>query len=1214
MESKNLVKVGRTLLIASLVAGGSSGSLNADDTEVYQASYSPGGAGGRPNVLIIFDDSGSMNTDVLEQPPAYDPSGAYPITDPLVSSMVYWSNDGAPPESDTSNYFPYDNNRCAESFGPMASVGLFTSKVLAWRQDGTVWESLADLGTNPQHVDCLVDLVNENPSNGDNQGNGYPTTPVGVYTADEEYSAATPEASDLDREWSLESKAYTFYSAHYMAYLDYIQTVSVTRTRLDIAQEAVKTIVASNPGIDFGLALFNSNTPDWFWNGSEWIGTDLQARSGGRVAKRILESDDASARAAHRASLATTIDGINSNGWTPLCESTYEVYRYLAGLDLVYGDLRDTSVVDGVVTDSPDRDPLAENPTGTYESPATDCSVTYIILMTDGLPTFDIDANARIKSLTGATSCGTYQDDYYETSENCLPELAAHMAATDIDNDASNGDQLSRLSTIGFTTDQTLLSDAATSGNGDYFVANDAAGLTAAFQGVIATALVTDVTFTSPAVAVDSFTRTQSRDDVFFSMFTPKRGIDWPGNIKKLKLDLDLTRDPPARLEDKDGNAAIDPDSGAIKPGISTYWSDGDGGDVEQGGVGALLAARVTARKILTNTINSEDSGLEDFNSTTLDAEGVGAVDDADLFDKFDVSDQTELDAVISWGQGYDAFDDDQDSNVTELRQWILADMLHSKPLVVNYGALGTDFDVDDPDLRIVVGTNAGFFHMFGNDDGEEDWAFFPKELAPVLKKRAENAISDEHVYGIDASPVLYTDDKDRDGIIEWNSDDALSEHAWVYFGLRRGGRRLYALDISEPDSPKFKWMLTGVPGEAVDPDMYLAELGQTWSDPVVTRIPGHVDDSGVPKPVLVFGAGYDPINDGPGIATATLDTMGRGLYIVDADEGTLLWSVTPASNSSTNLQELGLIHSVAGVVTPLDSNGDELTDRIYFGDTGGNIWRVDLPGSLLPEDASEEADTWRIVKLAAMNGGTAATDRRFFNAPDVVRTSYGDTVFDAVLIGSGDRTNPNATDVDNQFYMIRDKQVWPYFTARPTTSECTDTVDPIDDFRCDLPLVPADLYDATDNLIQAGDAGQRAAAALVLGNADGWRLDLLADGEKSLSSSITLQGTTYFGTFSPDTDLTDVCEPEKGKGYLYVVNLLNAAAAFDFDPNTSFERSWHIGTLIPDTPSVHVDEYGVIRLLLPPGSGGEGVVSNPFLTGASLPDPFGQYWYREEY
>jgi type IV pilus assembly protein PilY1 len=1215
-------KAARALLIASLVAVGSSGGLNADDTEIYQATFSPGGTGGRPNVLIIFDDSGSMNTDVLLQPPAYDPTAVYPL--PASSStdaQIYWSVydpdpdvEAVPPAYDTPNYFPASINRCAESYSPLATVGVFSSRAVGWQSDTKEWDELA---TDAQHVDCLVDVVNANPSNGAGQGNGYPKEPAGVYTAGEELSAATPGDSDLD--WAREyTKVYTFYSAHYMGYLEYVKTpaVLVSRTRLDIAKEAVKTVIAGNPGIDFGLALFNSNTPDWFWTGTEWIGTDVQARSGGRIAKRILESDDASARAAHRTSLGVTVDAITSNGWTPLCESTYEAYRYLAGLGLVYGDQLDTSVVDGVVTDTPGRDSLAENPAGTYESPATDCSVTYVILMTDGLPTFDTDANARIKTLTGATSCNTYQDDYYETSENCLPELAAHMATEDLDNDASNGEQISILSTIGFTTDQSLLSDAASNGGGRYFTAVNAAGLAAALQGAVANSLAQDVSFTSPSVAVDSFTRTQSRDDVFFSMFNPERRIDWPGNIKKLKLSIDATVCAPATacLVDKNVDPAINIATGAIESSASTYWSNGDGGIVDEGGVGALLAARdLTGRTLLTNTATTAASGLEAFNSTNLDATGFGYADDATLFAKFGVSDQTELNAIISWGQGYDVMDEDKDSNVTENRPWILADMLHSKPLVINYGATGSTNVEDGTDLRILVGTNGGFLHMFNNKLGDENWAFFPKELAQVLAQRAANPVSNDHVYGIDGSPVLYSKDVDHDGTI----DDSDGDIAWVYFGLRRGGRGLYALDLSDPDDPKLKWSIdqstTG-----------FGELGQTWSDPVVTRIPGYVDVNGVAKPVLVFGAGYDPINDGSGLASASVDTMGRGLFIVDAADGTLLWSVTPAADTTTNLQETGLVHSVAGMVRPLDSNGDELTDRIYFADTGGNIWRVDMPGSLLPNASNPESDTWRIVKLAAINGGTAATDRRFFNAPDVVRTSYAGSVFDAVLIGSGDRTNPNGTDVDNQFYMLKDKQILPYFTAAP--SSCP--ADPYD-FRCDLPLnstdpAPADpndpsvpdpfLYDATDNLAQQGTAGEKDAALKLLAKSNGWFMDLEASGEKSLSSSLTIAGSTYFGTFSPASNLANMCEPATGTGRLHVVKLLNAAAGFDFDPNTSFERSWIIGSLIPDTPSVHIDEEGVIRLLLPPGSGGGGNMSNPFLTGATLPDPYGEYWYREEY
>ena len=141
-------------------------------------------------------------------------------------------------------------------------------------------------------------------------------------------------------------------------------------------------------------------------------------------------------------------------------------------------------------------------------------------------------------------------------------------------------------------------------------------------------------------------------------------------------------------------------------------------------------------------------------------------------------------------------------------------------------------------------------------------------------------------------------------------------------------------------------------------------------------------------------------------------------------------------------MKEIGLEHSVAASVTLLDSNGDGLTDRVYFADTGGNVWRVDLSGNTRP---SASQDSWYVVKLIDVNGGTAATDRRFFNAPDVVRTAYAGAAFDAILIGSGDRTNPNDMDnpsdandpaVDNQFYMLRDEAINPYFTAAPAS--CT--------------------------------------------------------------------------------------------------------------------------------------------------------------------------------
>ncbi len=69
-----------------------------------------------------------------------------------------------------------------------------------------------------------------------------------------------------------------------------------------------------------------------------------------------------------------------------------EAYRYLAGQSVVYGDERNPT------TDLQAKDDLAESPAGTYKSPLADCASTYIILMTDGRPTYDLDANSAIET------------------------------------------------------------------------------------------------------------------------------------------------------------------------------------------------------------------------------------------------------------------------------------------------------------------------------------------------------------------------------------------------------------------------------------------------------------------------------------------------------------------------------------------------------------------------------------------------------------------------------------------------------------------------------------------------------------------------------------------------------------------------------------------------------------------------------------------------
>ncbi len=1144
----------------------------AEDTEIYQADASKSVAG-RPKVLIIFDNSGSMGIDVELIPPEYDPAQIYNGT--WSTDRIYWDKD------DSNKYFPESANRCAESYVPLSTVGFFGGKLQRSKNtnDWNRWKSVLDNnGTRTAtHVDCQADVINNNNGNGIVQADGYPCEAVW----DVNHYYCTTYTKNI--KWG---KGRTMYTGNYLNYLNSSGTTS-TKTRLEIATDAVNNIIDGNPAVDFGLALFNHN------------GTGYD---GGRIVNRIIENSTD----AQRTTLKNTIAAIQSIGWTPLCESTYEAYRYLAGLSLVYGDNASPS-------DTPGRDMDAETDTKVYKSPTSDCAYTYIILMTDGEPAKDTDANSAIKSLTGKT-CQDYRNYSGEQIENCLPELAEYMATTDLDKDTTNGNQFAITYTIGFATDQVLLEDTARKGKGKYYTAEDSATLTQAFQSAITEIIGSNESFTSPAVAVDSFSRTESKNEIFFAMFEPSDRINWIGNIKRLNL---VIENGEAVMKDKNGDDAFDVNTGSIIESAETVWStQQDGEIVSMGGVGELLAARDPAsRNLLSNTGSSD--GLETFNSTHIDKEAYGFSTDAELFSLFGVTDQTDLTNLINWSRGVDVFDEDNDSSTTDAQEWILADMLHSKPLVVNYGARGS-YTASNPDQRLVVGTNGGFLHMFGVDDGMEDWAFFPKELASIILPRQINAASTQHVYGIDASPTAYIEDG-GDGTVSG------SDTAYLYFGLRRGGRDLYALNISDPDSPTYLWKIIGGSGD-------FAELGQTWSEPVVTVIPGnthdHDNDSdtpNIPKKVLIFGAGYDTNKDTTGVGTA--DSMGRGVYIVDATTGSLIRSITPGANSSRNIQETGLIHSVPSAITVVDSNADGLTDRLYFGDTGGNLWRVDMPGNTMHGDTDPNGDTadWYITQLAKINNGTTATDRRIFTAPDFLPTQRkvckeykpapNDDVcivletinYDAVMVGTGDRTNPTAKDVDNQFYMFRDEQLHPYNEARPSSQDCTaaiNAVPPVEvDFRCYLPLYTVNLADAS--LI--------AVSGSALESANGWKLDLPYSGEKVLSKALTVDGSIFFTTFSPNSDMDDkdLCIPANGKGRLYQVNLHNASAKIDFNNDGILDLSTDLGSGIPDTPSPHFGSDGKIRLLLSSGNGR--LSSIPPIVG-DMPKPYAIHWYREEF
>src|SRR5690606_25805629 len=109
-------------------------------------------------------------------------------------------------------------------------------------------------------------------------------------------------------------------------------------------------------------------------------------------------------------------------------------------------------------------------------------------------------------------------------------------------------------------------------------------------------------------------------------------------------------------------------------------------------------------------------------------------------------------------------------------------------------------------------------------------------------------------------------------GVYQKVKADGSSDKVLLYTAMRRGGRLLYALDVSNPKQPKFLWKHNADT---------LPVLGQTWSEPRVARVHGHAN------PVLIMGAGYDNVAED--VSPPGTTRMGNAVLVLDAINGRLL-------------------------------------------------------------------------------------------------------------------------------------------------------------------------------------------------------------------------------------------------------------------------------------------------------------------------------------
>ena len=158
------------------------------------------------------------------------------------------------------------------------------------------------------------------------------------------------------------------------------------------------------------------------------------------------------------------------------------------------------------------------------------------------------------------------------------------------------------------------------------------------------------------------------------------------------------------------------------------------------------------------------------------------------------------LQDLINWRAGVDVQDEDTDGVSTDARR-SMADPLHTKPVLVTYGA--TDAD---PDITLFMATNDGSLHAIDVDDGTEVFTFIPPEEMLETETNFNNIPTGEKEYGLDGNITLFHQDINGDGILN-GSDKYI-----LIVGQRRGGTRYYALDITDRANPVYLWSVLGGP------------------------------------------------------------------------------------------------------------------------------------------------------------------------------------------------------------------------------------------------------------------------------------------------------------------------------------------------------------------------------------------------------------------
>jgi len=1041
MKIRNNKLTGTCLGITLALAGAA--SALADDTELLLVNPDPATAP-KPNVMFILDTSGSM-TSIERTAEPYDSTITYAGACDINS--LYWTDVDISPDCSTTNQrIDKSAFHCEYANRQVDGIGSFTNTMVQYNNSGSPtkrWDYL-----QPGNATDPVECQSDSGQHGDGTAN---------YLWASRFSGlSNPWTNNSSREVSWGSAprnlAYTVFDGNYLNWRNTPALVDLSR--IDILKKVTTTVLNSVDNMNVGVMRFAQD-------------------EGGAVIEAVQDLET------NRTDLINTINALPAAGATPVSETFYESARYWLG------EFEDYGGVQNVATD-----PAALASTGpdVYKQPVLEsCAKNYNVLITDGGPNDDEEGDLKGPTLPGfATVLGrTVCDGTGVDAGVCLDDVAEYLSKVDTASTV-DGVQTVTTHTIGYNVDLDILEDAAARSGGDYFLADDVQSLTIALLRIVADINDRSLSFSAPAVSVNTFNRTRNLNDVYLTVFRARNAAHWPGNLKKYSIrNGDIT--------DALNAPAVDPSTGFFYETSRSFWTTGgaDGTDVTLGGAARNLPTPAS-RKLFTN--NGGNNSLSAA-ANALSVANAGAFTPAD-FGLIGAANEPSLNEMIDWMRGVDVRD--EDNNALTTIRYAMGDPLHSRPAAVVYGGTETN-----PESVIFTATNDGYVHAIDGATGSELWSFVPKEVLPRMARLYFNPSAKYKQYGVDGNIVPVVKDVDQDGIIEAVDGDFVR----IIFGMRRGGSTYYALDVTNKSAPVLMWQRTLTAG------------GQSWSTPVVTRM--DIDTTSGPtlnadKAVVVIGGGYDPIHD-TSAHPAAADAAGAGIHFLDLVTGQTLWrggAVTGATKvfSTTNWS---MNRAFATEIRVADLNGDRFADRMYASDMGGQVWRFDIVNGAVP---AALVDGGVIAQLGAegLTSPSAGDTRRFYNSPDI--SIFRDPVqgrrYVSVAIGSGYRAHPFDVTATDRFFALRDPNVFG---------------------RLDQAA-----YDSYDIITEADLVEVSGTVKSVIGpSADGWKFTLPAN-EKVLAESLTFNNEIFFVSFDPRAVGAANCGTGQGTNFLYRVSVVN--------------------------------------------------------------------------